>query len=55
MSYLMWQQSVIIQLAHQREERLSDTPKDQVRLTKLEALVSSHIEDLLYMVRLPNV
>ena len=55
MSYLMWQQSVIIQLAHQREEGLSDTPKDHVRLTKLEALVSSHIEDLLHMVRLPNV
>ena len=54
-SYLMWQQSVIIQLANQREEGLSDTPKDHVRLTKLEALVSSHIEDRLNMVRLPNV
>ena len=55
MSYLMWQKSVIIQLAHQREEGLSDTLKDHVQLTKLEALVSSHIEDLLHMVRLPNV
>ena len=55
MSYLMWHQSVIIQLAHQREKRLSDTPKDHVRLTKLEALISSHIEDLLSVVRMPNI
>ena len=55
MTYLMWERTRIVSGAHEREEGLYDSPAAHIRLTRLEALVLKHINDLLHMVRFPEV
>lgn len=53
MHYLMWQKCVITQLAHAREDKRPDSIPGYVRFTRLEHIVTTHINDLLAMVRSP--
>ena len=53
MAYIMWQKTRIIVAAQIREDGLADSPKGHIRLTQLETLIIQHIDDLLYMVRIP--
>ncbi len=55
MAYLMWLKTWMIQAAHHREARLEDSPAGHIRLSQVESITIKHIEDLMHMVRFPEV